>query len=257
MRKKKTIKFPFKLANLRNLSLRRLRLFRKFPTQSAVRFLYRFLLASLVVTFAFRFIPIPYSSYMLEQKVSHILSGDFTYQTHYDWVSLEDISWQMQLAVIAAEDQNFPEHYGFDFTAIKRAFLHNRKSNRIRGASTISQQTTKNLYLWHGQSWLRKAIEVPATLMLETLWSKKRILEVYLNIAEFGEGIYGVEAASRFYFKKPAKNLSQNEAALLAATLPNPIIYKANAPSAYTKRRQLWIQRQMEQLGKSYLETLN
>jgi len=130
MRKKKTIKFPFKLANLRNLSLRRLRLFRKFPTQSAVRFLYVFLLATLVVTFAFRFIPIPYSSYMLEQKISHILSGDFTYQTRYDWVSLEDISWQMQLAVIAAEDQNFPEHYGFDFTAIKRAFLHNQKSNQ-------------------------------------------------------------------------------------------------------------------------------
>ena len=257
MRKKEIIKFSFKLANLRNLSLRRLPLFRKFPTQSAVRFLYRFLLATLVVTFAFRFIPIPYSSYMLEQKISHILSGDFTYQTRYDWVSLEDISWQMQLAVIAAEDQNFPEHYGFDFTAIKRAFLHNQKSNRIRGASTISQQTAKNLYLWHGQSWLRKAIEVPTTLILETLWSKKRILEVYLNIAEFGEGIYGVEAASRFYFKKPAKNLSQNEAALLAAILPNPIIYKANAPGAYTKRRQLWIQHQMEQLGKSYLETLN
>ena len=126
MRKKEIIKFPFKLANLRNLSLRRLPLFRKFPTQSAVRFLYRFLLATLVVTFAFRFIPIPYSSYMLEQKISHILSGDFTYQTRYDWVSLEDISWQMQLAVIAAEDQNFPEHYGFDFTAIKRAFLHNQ-----------------------------------------------------------------------------------------------------------------------------------
>jgi monofunctional biosynthetic peptidoglycan transglycosylase len=164
MRKKKTIKFPFKLANLRNLSLRRLRLFRKFPTQSAVRFLYRFLLATLVVTFAFRFIPIPYSSYMLEQKVSHILSGDFTYQTRYDWVSLEDISWQMQLAVIAAEDQNFPEHYGFDFTAIKRAFLHNQKSNRSAGNLNVRNLVVQKAYsrsvfkhrgIWRRHLWRR------------------------------------------------------------------------------------------------------
>ncbi|WP_109077306.1 monofunctional biosynthetic peptidoglycan transglycosylase [Aggregatibacter kilianii] len=257
MSKKKTVKFPFKGLNLRNFRLRRFPFFRHISGKSAVRFLYRFLLATVVITFAFRFIPIPYSTYMLEQKVSHLLSGDFDYQTRYDWVSLDEISWHMQLAVIAAEDQNFPEHYGFDFSAIQKAFVHNQKSKRTRGASTISQQTAKNLYLWHGQSWVRKAIEVPTTLMLETLWSKKRILEVYLNIAEFGDGIYGVEAASRFYFKKAAKNLSQNEAALLAAVLPNPIIYKVNAPSTYTKRRQFWIQRQMNQLGKSYLENIN
>ncbi|EHK90344.1 monofunctional biosynthetic peptidoglycan transglycosylase [Aggregatibacter actinomycetemcomitans] len=257
MSKKKIAKFPLKRLNLRNLKLRRFTFFRKLSTKSAVRFLCRFLLAMTAITFAFRFVPIPYSTYMLQQKAAHFFSGDFDYETRYDWVSLDEISWQMQLAVIAAEDQNFPEHYGFDFSAIKSAFSHNQKSTRIRGASTISQQTAKNLYLWHGQSWLRKAIEVPTTLMLETLWSKKRILEVYLNIAEFGNGIYGVEAASRFYFKKPAKNLSQNEAALLAAVLPNPIIYKVNAPVLYTKRRQIWIKRQMNQLGKSYLENIN
>ncbi|QEH45082.1 monofunctional biosynthetic peptidoglycan transglycosylase [Aggregatibacter actinomycetemcomitans] len=257
MSKKKITKSPLKWLNLRNLKLRRFTFFRKLSTKSAVCFLCRFLLAMAVITFAFRFIPIPYSTYMPQQKAAHLFSGDFGYETRYDWVSLDEISWQMQLAVIAAEDQNFPEHYGFDFSAIKSAFSHNQKSKRIRGASTISQQIAKNLYLWHGQSWLRKAIEVPTTLMLETLWSKKRILEVYLNIAEFGNGIYGVEAASRFYFKKPAKNLSQNEAALLAAVLPNPIIYKVNAPGLYTKHRQIWIQRQMNQLGKSYLENIN
>ena len=227
-----------------------------FSYKSAVRFFIRFFLAIVAITFLFRFIPIPCSAYMLQQKIAHLFAGDMKYTTRYQWISIDDIAWPMQLAVIAAEDQNFPTHYGFDFNAIERAFKYNQKSQRTRGASTISQQTAKNLYLWHGQSWLRKGIEVPATLLLETLWSKKRILEVYLNIAEFGEGIYGVEAASQFYFKKSAKNLSPNEAALLAAVLPNPIVYHVNAPGAYTKRRQLWIQHQMNQLGKAYLQKL-
>lgn len=206
----------------------------------------------------FRFIPVPFSSYMVQQQVGHWLQGDFHYRARSTWVSLEKISPNMQLAVITAEDQKFPSHYGFDFAAIQKAFKHNGKSTRqIRGGSTISQQTAKNLILWHGQSWLRKGLEVPATMLLELGWSKKRILEVYLNIAEFGEGIFGVEAASRFYFNKSAKNLTQSEAALLAAVLPNPIIYKVKKPSALVRKKQQWIIRQMRNLGINYLKQLD
>ncbi len=220
------------------------------------RFFARFFIAFLAITLFFRFVPLPFSAYMVQQKVSRLLQLNLSDEMHYDWVSLDQISPNMQLAVIAAEDQRFPTHWGFDWNAIEKALEHNEKSKRIRGGSTISQQTAKNLYLWHGQSWLRKGLEVPVTITLELLWSKKRILEVYLNIAEFGKGIFGVEAASRFYFKKSAKNLTQSEAALLAAVLPNPIIYKVNAPSALVKRKQAWIMRQMNGLGKGYLNLL-
>ncbi|PHI41263.1 monofunctional biosynthetic peptidoglycan transglycosylase [Actinobacillus succinogenes] len=208
------------------------------------------------VTLLFRFVPIPFSAYIAQQKISRLMRLDFDYAVHYDWVSLDNISPNVQLAVIAAEDQRFPVHWGFDWFAIEQAFKHNETSKRIRGGSTISQQTAKNLYLWHGQSWLRKGLEVPVTLSLELLWSKKRILEVYLNIAEFGNGIFGVEAASRYYFKKSAKNLTSSEAALLVAVLPNPIAYKVKTPGPLVKRRQAWILRQMNALGKSYLNRL-
>lgn len=217
----------------------------------------RFFIALFALVFLFRFIPIPFSAYMAQQKIGHLLQGDFGYHIQYDWVSLNDISPAMQLAVIAAEDQRFPDHFGFDFDAIRQAIRHNEKSKKsIRGASTLSQQTAKNLMLWHGQNWLRKGLEVPATLLLELTWSKKRILEVYLNIAEFGNGLFGVEAASRYYFKKSAKNLTPNEAALLAAVLPNPIIYKVNKPGALVRKRQQWILRQMGNLGTWYLKNL-
>ncbi|QLB12844.1 monofunctional biosynthetic peptidoglycan transglycosylase [Bisgaardia hudsonensis] len=208
------------------------------------------------LTLLFRFFAIPFSSYMAQQKISHWITGE-TYPIKYKWVNLASISPYMQLAVIATEDQLFPEHNGFDWNAIESALKHNQKSKKTRGGSTISQQTAKNLYLWHGQSWLRKAIEVPVTLSLELLWNKKRILEVYLNIAEFGNGIFGVEAASQYYFKKSAKQLTQQESALLASVLPNPIIFKVNKPSAYVKRKQAWIMKQMNQLGKGYLEKLD
>ncbi|MCK3657508.1 monofunctional biosynthetic peptidoglycan transglycosylase [Pasteurellaceae bacterium Pebbles2] len=230
------------------------------PTNSRLKkcggFLLRFCLAFALFTLLLRFVPIPFSSYMAQQKIQHWLALDFDYQLKHHWVSLDNISENIQLAVIAAEDQQFPDHNGFDWIAIERAFNHNQKSNRIRGASTISQQTAKNLYLWHGQSWLRKGLEVPVTVALETLWSKKRILEVYLNIAEFGDGIFGVEAASQHYFKKSAKQLTQSEAALMAAVLPNPIIYKIKKPSRYTKMKQAWILRQMNSLGTGYLKKL-
>ena len=198
----------------------------------------------------FRVMPVPFSAVMVERQLGAWLSGDFGYVAHSDWVSMDEISPWMGLAVIAAEDQKFPDHWGFDVTAIEKALAHNeRNENRIRGASTLSQQTAKNLFLWDGRSWVRKGLEAGLTLGMETVWSKKRILTVYLNIAEFGDGIFGVEAAAQRYFHKPASRLSLSEAALLAAVLPNPLRFKANAPSGYVRNRQAWIMRQMRQLG--------
>lgn len=198
----------------------------------------------------FSVLPVPFSAVMVERQAGALLSGNFHYLAHSDWVSMDDISPWMGLAVIAAEDQKFPDHWGFDVSAIEKAFAHNeRNENRIRGASTLSQQTAKNLFLWDGRSWLRKGLEAGLTVGIETVWSKKRILTVYLNIAEFGEGTFGVEAASQRYFHKPASKLSMSEAALLAAVLPNPIKFRADAPSGYIRSRQAWILRQMRQLG--------
>jgi monofunctional biosynthetic peptidoglycan transglycosylase len=164
-------------------------------------------------------------------------------------VPLEEIAPAMGVAVIAAEDQNFVEHFGFDWQAIEKAMAHNEHSRRKRGASTVSQQTAKNLFLWESRSWVRKGFEVYFTLLLETVWSKRRILEVYLNSVEFGDGIFGVEAASRHFFGKPARSLSAMDAALLAAVLPNPRRFRVDAPTAYVRGRQAWIHRQMQQLG--------
>ena len=198
----------------------------------------------------FSVMPVPFSVVMVERQLGAWLSGDFGYVAHSDWVSMDEISPWMGLAVIAAEDQKFPDHWGFDVTAIEKALAHNeRNENRIRGASTLSQQTAKNLFLWDGRSWVRKGLEAGLTLGMETVWSKKRILTVYLNIAEFGDGVFGVEAAAQRYFHKPASRLSLSEAALLAAVLPNPLRFKANAPSGYVRNRQAWIMRQMRQLG--------
>ena len=198
----------------------------------------------------FSVMPVPFSAVMVERQLGAWLSGDFGYVAHSDWVSMDEISPWMGLAVFAAEDQNFPDQGGFDVTAIEKALAHNeRNENRIRGASTLSQQTAKNLFLWDGRSWVRKGLEAGLTLGMETVWSKKRILTVYLNIAEFGDGIFGVEAAAQRYFHKPASRLSLSEAALLAAVLPNPLRFKANAPSGYVRNRQAWIMRQMRQLG--------
>lgn len=198
----------------------------------------------------FSVMPVTFSAVMVERQLGAWLSGDFGYVAHSDWVSMDEISVWMGLAVIAAEDQKFPEHWGFDVSAIEKALAHNeRNENRIRGASTLSQQTAKNLFLWDGRSWVRKGLEAGLTLGMETVWSKKRILTVYLNVAEFGDGIFGVEAAAQHYFHKPASRLSLSEAALLAAVLPNPMRFKADAPSGYVRSRQAWIMRQMRQLG--------
>lgn len=198
----------------------------------------------------FSFLPVPFSAVMAERQLSAWLSGNFGYVAHSDWVSMDEMSPWMPLAVIAAEDQKFPNHWGFDVASIEKAISHNeRNENRVRGASTLSQQTAKNLFLWDGRSWVRKGLEAGLTLGMEVVWTKRRILTVYLNIAEFGEGVFGVEAASQRYFNKPASRLSASEAALLAAVLPSPVRFKANAPSGYVRQRQQWILRQMRQLG--------
>ncbi|CAM3674282.1 monofunctional biosynthetic peptidoglycan transglycosylase [Rouxiella silvae] len=198
----------------------------------------------------FSFLPVPFSAVMVERQLSAWLSGDFGYVSHSDWVPMSEISSPMALAVMAGEDQKFPEHWGFDVGAIQAALTHNEDEDaNVRGASTLSQQTAKNLFLWDGRSWVRKGLEAGLTVGIETVWSKRRILTVYLNIVEFGDGIFGVEEAAQHFFHKPASKLTASQAALLAAVLPNPHTFKVNAPSAYVLRRQQWILRQMSQLG--------
>lgn len=198
----------------------------------------------------FSFLPVPFYAVMAERQIGAWLTGNFGYVAHSDWVSMDEISPWMALAVVAAEDQRFPDHWGLDIGAIQKALSHNeRHENRIRGASTISQQTVKNLLLWDGKSWVRKGLEAGLTLGMEAVWTKRRILTVYLNIAEFGDGVFGVEEAAQRYFHKPASRLTMSEAALLAAVLPNPIRFQAAAPSGYVRSRQAWILRQMRQLG--------
>ncbi|MCA6221369.1 monofunctional biosynthetic peptidoglycan transglycosylase [Photorhabdus antumapuensis] len=204
----------------------------------------------IVSVVAFSFLPVPFSMVMVERQISAWLSVNFSYVSRSDWVGQGQISPNIALAVIAAEDQKFLQHWGFDFDAIESVLERNQNnSGRLRGASTISQQTAKNLFLWNGRSWLRKGLEAGVTFTIELAWSKSRILTVYLNIVEFGDGIFGVEEASRHYFHKSASKLTASEAALLAAVLPNPHRYKVNAPSAYVLQRQQWILRQMRLLG--------
>jgi len=158
------------------------------------------------------------------------------------------MSPNIRLAVMASEDQLFPDHNGFDIKSIKKALAKNKKSKRVRGASTISQQVAKNVFLWQGRSWFRKGMEVYFTFMIELLWSKQRILEVYLNVSEMGKGIFGIEAAAQTYFKKSAKKLTRTEAAMIAACLPNPKKYQVKPPSNYVNRRYPWILSQMNNL---------
>jgi monofunctional glycosyltransferase len=162
-----------------------------------------------------------------------------------DYVNARDISVNAKLAVIASEDQLFADHNGFDFKSIEKAMKHNRKSKSLRGASTISQQVAKNVFLWQGRSFIRKGLEAYFTFMIELIWGKKRILEMYLNVIEMGDGIFGIEMASQKYFNKPAKNLTRQEAAMIAACLPNPKRYKVKPPSSYVLLRSGWVMQQM------------
>lgn len=170
------------------------------------------------------------------------------YGLERNYTGRKNISVNAKLAFLASEDQLFPDHNGFDFKSIKKAMKHNRKSKSLHGASTISQQTAKNVFLWQGRSWIRKGLEVYFTFMIELAWGKKRILEVYMNVAETGKGVFGIEAAAKKYFNKPAKNLTRNEAAMIAASLPNPKKYKIKPLSGKVASRAAWILRQMNNL---------
>jgi monofunctional biosynthetic peptidoglycan transglycosylase len=180
-------------------------------------------------------------------QLNSIVNGNGLKRTH---INLNEISIHGKLAVIASEDQLFPDHNGFDIKSIKKALAYNKKKpGRVRGASTISQQVAKNVFLWQGRSWIRKGIEVYFTFMIELIWGKKRILEVYLNEAEMGKGIFGIEAASQHYFKHSARKLTKVEAAMIASSLPNPIKYTVNPTSKYVSKRYPWVLRQMNNLG--------
>ncbi len=178
-------------------------------------------------------------------QIGSVLSGN---GLHRSYVNMDEMNASIKLAVMAGEDQLFPDHNGFDFKSIQKAMKHNKKSKSLRGASTISQQVAKNVFLWQHGGYLRKGLEVYFTFMIETFWSKKRILEMYLNVAETGKGLFGVEAAAEHYFHKPAKNLSRKEAAMIASCLPNPIIYTIQPVSKRVAFRYPWIMRQMNNL---------
>ena len=196
-----------------------------------------------------RWLPPPTSAFMLYRHYEDLVNEGSFESIRYRWVNANNISPNVATAVMAAEDQRFPEHYGFDLDSIQSSIDVYKDGGKLRGASTISQQVAKNLFLTPAKSFLRKGVEAWFTLLIETLWTKERILEVYLNIAEFGDHLFGIEAASQRYFGVPARSITRSQAALLAATLPNPILLKAAHPSAYLLRRQRWILRQMMNLG--------
>lgn len=231
-----------------------------------------FVVFSALQVLVLRFVDPPFSMFMAARQLDAVVAGDFGFRIAQDWRDLGRISPNLPLALVASEDQNFARHNGFDFAAIEKAQAHNEKMieraekrgkpvRRLRGASTISQQTAKNLFLWQGVGptrWVRKGLEVWYTALIEVLWPKRRILEVYANIAEFGDGIYGAQAAARSFFRKDASRLSAAEAARLAAVLPSPKRYSAARPGPYVQKRSNAIQRQMRYMGGSgYLRTLD
>jgi monofunctional glycosyltransferase len=230
------------------------------PLQATALFVVGLIAALLLIIFTavlgLRWIDPPTSAFMLEARAQAAWNGEKHYRTDYRWVSLEHISPDAALAVIASEDQQFPFHAGFDFTSIRAAVRAHEQGKRLRGASTISQQVAKNLFLWSGRSVVRKGLEALFTITIETLWPKERILEVYLNVAEFGHGIYGVEAAARRFYHIPASQLSASQSALLAAVLPNPQRLHANAPSHYVLAQRDRILQQMGNLGAAYLHAI-
>ena len=208
--------------------------------------LWRLLLLYVVVLLVFRFVPVPTSAFMLQSP----------YPVTQKWISIDKLPSSMPLAVVASEDQRFPVHFGVDFTEIINALEQYDDGEGLRGASTISQQTAKNLFLWSGRSFIRKGVEAALATSLEVIWGKKRILEVYLNVAEFGKGIYGVEAASQHYFGKSARHLSNNQSAQLAVLLPSPKTRDPHRLTVNLSERVVWIKRQMRQLGSSYLKPM-
>jgi monofunctional biosynthetic peptidoglycan transglycosylase len=228
--------------------------------QAVIKALFKMVLLFIVISvagvFLLRWVDPATSSIMIQRQIEALLKGNFTFIS-YKWIDYDYVSPDVPIAIVAAEDQNFPNHHGFDFDQIEKALDQHKRGGRLRGASTITQQVAKNLFLWEGKSFIRKGIEAYFTILIELLWSKKRILEVHLNIAEMGHMIFGTGAASLIYYKKTPDKLTRSQAALLAAVLPNPMRYSASRPSNYVLRRQAWIIRQINSLGgKEYLKDL-
>ncbi|MFD1017077.1 monofunctional biosynthetic peptidoglycan transglycosylase [Winogradskyella rapida] len=212
------------------------------------------LLLSVGVVFLFKYVPVPLTPLML---IRYVEATNENPSWEHQWVPMEEISEHMQLAVICSEDQKFVTHKGFDLEAIEKAYEHNKAGKRIKGGSTISQQTAKNVFLWPERSWLRKGLEAYFTFLIESIWSKERILEVYLNSIEMGPGIYGVEAAAQHWFGKSATQLGRYEAAAIVAILPNPRSYKAQPATSYIQKRKEWIVKQMRYYGPLNLKPKN
>ncbi|WP_040279526.1 monofunctional biosynthetic peptidoglycan transglycosylase [Psychroserpens damuponensis] len=202
---------------------------------------------SILIVVVFKWVPVPITPLMVIKNIEQTDASKKGWE--HDWVSINEISKHVQLAVICSEDQHFLVHHGFDVKAIEKAYEHNKKGKKLKGASSISQQTAKNVFLWPQRSWLRKGLETYFTFLIELIWSKERIIEVYLNSIEMGPGIYGIEAASQYWFKKTASSLSKREAAAIASILPNPMRYKANPATAYIESRKTWIIKQMNYFG--------
>lgn len=203
---------------------------------------------SIFLVILFKWVPVPFTPLMLTRVVQSKMDGKDAIFSH-DWESLENISPNLQKAVIASEDGNFLKHKGFDFDAMKKAFENNNKGRRLKGGSTISQQTAKNVFLWHGRSYIRKGLEAYFTILIELFWGKERIMEVYLNSIEMGNGVYGAQAATQHWYQKNANSLSPREAAGIAAILPNPRKFKASNSSSYINKRKGKIMRVMRQTG--------
>lgn len=220
---------------------------RKTIFRLIARFVVYFMISSVLGVVVYRSLPVWVTPYIAAEKIRAVVGKEERPALQKKWVPIGKISEPMQLAVIAAEDQNFMHHSGFDFKELKNAIDSDKK--RKRGASTISQQVAKNVFLWQGRSYVRKGLEVWFTVLIELLWPKERILEVYLNVAETGNMTFGVEAAAQRYFKASAGKLSRSQAARIAAVLPNPKVYKADKPGPYVQRRAAWIERQMRNLG--------
>lgn len=199
---------------------------------------------SIGLVILFKFVPVPFTPLMFIRTIEQIASNDKVVWKR-DWISIDEMGTSIQKAVIASEDGKFTTHNGFDVKAIEKAYKNNQKGRKVKGGSTISQQTAKNVFLWPGRSYLRKGLEAYFTVLIEIVWGKERIMEVYLNSIEMGNGIYGIEAASQHWFNKSAKNLTKAEAAAIAAILPNPRVYKAKNSSRYIERRKNVIKRQM------------
>jgi monofunctional biosynthetic peptidoglycan transglycosylase len=204
---------------------------------------------SILLVLIFKWIPVPFTPLMITRAAEQKMEGKEMTCSH-DWVPLEDISINLQKAVIASEDGNFLKHSGFDFKAMQKAFKNNNRGKKLKGGSTISQQTAKNVFLWQGRSYVRKGLEAYFTFLIELIWGKERIMEVYLNSIEMGNGVYGAEAAAEHWYRIDAKDLTKNQAAGIAAILPNPRKYKATNSTSYIEKRKNKIVKIMNHIGK-------